>query len=124
MVELRRAGRTNAWQSCEMRAFASLICGCIGATCLAVTSSISAPLLHVYETVPLGSVTSKSSATDRTNCLVALRSEYDGSISAQLVAPDASLVGAFQTGRIGTVPYTAFNGTSYLLAWTESAGTS
>jgi hypothetical protein len=62
-----------------------------------------------------------SPAFDGTNYLVGIIQD-DHNITAQLVSQTGTLVGPrISTGRTGGLPFVAFDGTNYLMVWSDDA---
>jgi len=66
-----------------------------------------------------------SAAFDGTNYLVGIQGDQNdhANITAQLVSQSGTLVGSrIANGRSGGVPFVAFDGTNYLMIWSDTAG--
>src|SRR6266850_277509 len=83
---------------------------------------LSAPLLHSFETTirPAGRV--KSMATDCTNVVAAVYTPSSRMVGAMFLSTNETPLERYNIRQSGSPPYVAFNGTNYLLAWTESPG--
>jgi hypothetical protein len=85
---------------------------------------LSAPLLHPLGTDihPQGRI--RSMATDGTNVVAAVQFPSSGLVGAMFIPANDIPLERFTGRQSGSAPYVAFNGTNYLLAWTESPGDS
>jgi len=91
--------------------------------CLAAATAWAQPK---YTDFPIAvgdsSAISISGAYDGVNYLVGIEGSIvsENHITAQLVSPSGSLVGSrISVGRTGGAPYVAFDGTNYLMTWTD-----
>jgi hypothetical protein len=88
----------------------------------AVTAMAQAKLTDFPIAVGDSSAISISGAYGGVNYLVGIEGSTvsENHITAQLVSPSGSLVGSrISVGRTGGAPYVAFDGTNYLMTWTD-----
>jgi len=89
---------------------------------LLATNIGAAPLLHVLGSERSLGARTRSVATDGSNVVVALYSDFSEMIGRASWRSDSEMTVAYSSASSPSAPYVAYDGTNFLMAWLEGSG--